>query len=681
MRFSLLFFYVLLQITFIAFLPFIAIIYFLFIPLFYLKTLFETPEDEKKKQIKDWFLSTHLLNSENQKAVENWFEEYYKQHYQEHCWWKLSNLLTFPPLGRDWAVGYTPTLDNYCEELTSPPYQKKTKNIIDREKEITQIERILTKSEEANVIIVGEAGIGKHTIIDALAKKIYEGTTSSILAYKRVLKINMEKILSLNDDKNKQEAMLEELFTEAAEAKNIIIFIDNFEKYHDFYSIIEKFAKTPLVQFIAITLPFFYQKIIFPHEKIVQLFSKIDVYEVTKEEAEKILLNFALNLEKRYKLIIPYETIKALIEKSDYYITYIPFPEKAIQLLDEACVLTKEIYHKNNQTKAEKETLPTVTPEIIDKVLFERTHIPISITSQMRNKLLQLENLLKEVIIHQDEAINQLSSALHRSFILIGKRKKPLASFLFLGPTGVGKTETAKTLSEFFFQSITPKPYQSSSNNYQYLIRFDMSNYQLKEDIPKLIGDIKSDNPGLLSSAIREHPYGVLLLDELEKANHDLLNIFLTIIDEGYFTDGYGKRVDCKNLIIIATSNAGSDYLYQEKGEISKENFIDYLINNKFFSPEFLNRFDGIVLFKPLTNLAVTAIAKKMLIKIVRDIYQIHKIKLEVSDEFINNIVKKAYQPQFGARHVERIIKTEIENKLAKIILEGKAKEGDIIRF
>ena len=691
MRFSLLFFYFILQIFFIILIPFIFIIYLTFLPFLYLKFLFEEPLEQKIEKIKNKFMKTHLLKDENREKVIEWFKSYYSRFYQENNWWKIYNLITIPPLARDWAVGYTPSLDNFCDELTSSSYQKKIKNIIDREKEINQIERLLSKAEEANVLIVGEEGIGKHTIVDALSKKIYEGLTTSLLAYKRILKINMEKVLSEKTDKIHQEKLLEDLLFEAAQAKNIIVFIDHFEKYYQFFSVIEKFAKTPDIQFIGITTPFFYQKIIFPREKIIQFFSKVNVYEVSKEEAVNILLNLAFDFEIRYNLIIPYETIKTIIEKSDYYITYIPFPEKAIQLLDEACVITKEIYAKENQTKKNLNK-PIVLPETIDKILMEKIHMPITFNQQLKEKLLLLEKLLRSNILHQEETIKEIVSTLKISFITIGKRKKPLASFLFLGPTGVGKTETAKTIAEVFFKTST---YTNDTINIQnqshlntasfnYLLRFDMSLYQSKKDIPKLIGSPETGTPGLLTTAIREHPFGVLLLDELEKADRDLINIFLTILDEGYFTDGYGKRVDCKNLIIIATSNAGSSFIYEklnQKRVINLSNFnqtlVNYLIEKNIFSPEFLNRFDGIIFFKPLTHEAIIDVAKKIIKSISQDIYRLHKIKLIVSEEYLTNLAYKSYHPQFGARDMERLIKKEIEDKIAKMLFENKIKEGE----
>ena len=245
-----------------------------------------------------------------------------------------------------------------------------------------------------------------------------------------------------------------------------------------------------------------------------------------------------------------------------------------------------------------------------------------------------------------------------------------------------------------------------------------MSLYQLKNDIPNLIGSLESGNPGLLTVAIRENPYGVLLLDEIEKSDKDLINIFLTVLDEGYFTDGSGKRVDCKNLVVIATSNAASNEIYKKMGvaeeglpiplrpsdfegqaaqaglpaealakaggnpkQAPSEFLISYLIEQKIFSPEFLNRFDGIIIYQPLTIQSITKIAKKYLSQTSEDIYKLHRVKINVSDQLLSQIVQKGYDPKFGARNLQRVIKDEIEDKIAKLILGGKTKEGETINL
>jgi ATP-dependent Clp protease ATP-binding subunit ClpA len=602
--------------------------------------MIEKTEDEKKEMMKNAFLSTHLLRQGNKQAVVSWFESYYQNHLQKKDWWKLQNLLSIPPLARDWAVGYTPLLDEFTEDLTRAEYQNHIKNVVGRKKEIEQIENILIMNEEANVLIVGEEGVGKHAIVDALSKRIYEGQTNSILAYKRILKLNLEKILTTYVDQKQRESFLEDLFMEAAEARNVILLIENLDKYVaydqgriDLSIPMEKFGKTACIQFIGLTTPFFYQKFIFANDKINRIFSKLDVAEIPAAEAINTLLEVAHLYEQKNNVVIPYETILDVVDRSEFYITYIPFPEKAFNLLDMGCAY-------GNQKR-----FNIITPDIIDTVLSEKTHIPTRLSDSMRTKLIKLEKLLEERIVSQHEAIEKLAAAMRRSFIILGKRKKPLASFLFFGPTGVGKTETAKALSDIFFGSE------------KYLLRFDMSLYQTTGDIKTLIGSIESGMPGHLSKAIRENPYAVLLLDEIEKADKDLLNIFLTLIDEGYFTDGFGKKVDCKNLIVIATSNASPD----------------------FFLPEFLNRFDGVVTYNPVTEESVLMLAKKMTDSTKETIYKLYKIHVEITDSTLKNLIKKGYDQKYGARNLQRIIARELEDKIAKRILEKKVQEGDTI--
>ncbi|PIS15627.1 hypothetical protein COT62_02610 [Candidatus Roizmanbacteria bacterium CG09_land_8_20_14_0_10_41_9] len=668
MRLCVLGIYLVFQILFLFLFPFFILMELALLPVFYVFSFFKkTTTDEKNIQL-ERFLSTHLMVPENRERVVNWFEELYQNTINESRWWTTHNLFSIPPVARDWALGYTPTLDPYVFDLTSTDYQKKLRNVVNREKEINEIERTLSKSEEANVLIVGEEGVGKHTIVDALAKRIYEGKTNQLLMYKRVLKLNMEKILTQYTDQKQREEFFGELLKEAADAKNVILLIDDMEKYIfvgegrvDLSIPLQTYAKSSFLQILGITDSFSYQKFVFPNEAVNRLFQKIDVYEVPPEEAEHIMLLKTPLFEKRYNVTIPYETVKNTIDKSNYYITYIPFPEKAVDLLDSACVYTKQ---SSNRTQ--------VLPEAVDKILTEQTHIPTTITAQTKERLLNLQHELQTTIIDQEEAVEKLSSSLKRAFLLIGKRKKPLATFLFLGPTGVGKTETAKSIARIFFGSET------------YLIRFDMSLYQSKNDIPNLIGSSETNTPGLLTKAIREKPYGVLLLDEIEKANEDLLNIFLTLLDEGYITDGSGKRVDCKNLVIIATSNAGSSLFCSvpENGPSPDYNSItNYLIEQKIFAPEFLNRFDGIIVYKMLSKESIFKIAKQMVGKIQEDIKKLYNVTVVVSDAYVRKLVDAKYDEKFGARDMERVISEGIENTVSQQILENTAKSGDTINL
>lgn len=668
MRLCVLGIYLIIQILFLFFVPFFILMEFILLPFLFVFSLFKKTTTEEKNIQLERFLSTHLIEPGNRVRIINWFEELYQNTANESQWWTMHNLFSIPPIARDWALGYTPTLDPYVFDLTSTDYQKNMRNVVNREKEINEIERTLSKSEEANVLIVGEEGVGKHTVVDALAKRIYEGKTNQLLMYKRVLKLNMEKILTQYTDQKQREEFFGELLKEAADAKNVILLIDDLEKYIsveeekvDLSTPLQTYAKSSSLQVLGITDPFSYQKFIFPNQAVGRIFRKIDVYEVTPEEAEHIMLLKTPLFEKRYNVTIPYETVKNTIEKSNYYITHIPFPEKAVDLLDSACVYTK-------QNSNEKQVLP----EVIDKILTERTHIPTTITAQTKEKLLNLQNKLQETIIDQEEAVEKLSSSLKRAFLLIGKRKKPFATFLFLGPTGVGKTETAKSIARIFFGSET------------YLIRFDMSLYQSKNDITTLIGSSETNMPGLLTKAIREKPYGVLLLDELEKADEDLLNIFLTLLDEGYIMDGSGKRVDCKNLVIIATSNAGSALFcsaLENAPSPDCNSITNYLIEQKIFSPEFLNRFDGIIVYKKISKESMVRIAKQMVGRIQEDIKKLYNVTVMVSDTYVKKLIDIKYNEKFGARDMERLISEGIENTVSQRILENTAKSGDIINL
>lgn len=670
MRSAIIIFYVFLQLFYIISIPVIFVVFVFISPLRYFLSLFSKSEKDKKKELFESFLSSHLLKEENRNIVETWFEKYYQFQHIDYHWWRLKNLLSAPPIARDWAVGYTATLDQYAEELTLPTYQGRITETVDREHEIEQIETTLSKNEEANVLITGEEGVGKHSVIDALAKRIYDGSINPLLVYKRILKINFEKVLTQASDQKLREAVVESLFQEATEADNIILIIENLDKYVisgtdrvNLTTPLEKYSGSDRLNFIATSTPFNFQKYIFPNKQISKSFTKIDVNEVSSIDAERILLDKALIFESKKKVIIPYETIKNVIEKSDFFITNIPFPEKAIKLLDNACAYAV----KNSPSRGPV----IILPEIIDTVVTQITHIPTQLNADMKQKLINLEGQLGNRVLSQTKAISQLAASLRKSFLMLGKRKKPLATFLFLGPTGVGKTETAKALTQTFFGSE------------KYIIRLDMSLYQDRGDIPNLIGSMESQNPGLMTKTIRENPYGVLLLDEIEKANRDLLNIFLTILDEGYFTDGMGQRVDCKNLIIIATSNAGSDYIYQlsasGKDQMKDSDLINYLIGKKYFSPEFLNRFDGVIAYQMLDQKTVMELGRRIITRMVENYEKLYKVHVQLSDQTLIETVSKGYHPEFGARDLERVITQQLEDKITKQILDGTAGEGSII--
>jgi ATP-dependent Clp protease ATP-binding subunit ClpC len=665
-RSSILIAFVFVQVFFVLSIPVIYLGLILTLPLSYLfYTLLPTEKDKKIAAFNN-FMKRHLVDQKYQDKVLEWFEIYY-QNSQSRPWWALDQLLSQPPLGRDLSFGFTNKLDEFSTEISlKRPHHK---HLIGRTKELDVVQRILSKSGRANVLLVGEDGVGRNAIVEAVAKAIYEGSINQNLAYKRVIEIDIDKVLAQVDDYVKREEILSQLFAEAERAGNTIIVIKNIERYvdgdgdhTDLSKVIEKFASSDRIHFIATTTPYMFQKHIYPQRALVSLFEQVDVHEVTPQQALRILLDVVPDMEKRSGVSISYGALVEAIELAERHITNQPFPEKAIELLDEAAVYA----HTHSEGKA-------VDDHLVRIVMEQRTHVPTEITESLRMKLLHLEEKLRERVLFQDQALHALGSTLRKAFTNLTQRRKPLASMLFLGPTGVGKTETAKAVTEAIFDSPDA------------MIRFDMSNFQTLGDIEKLIGSSTTNEPGQLTEAVRNQRYGTLLLDELEKAHHDLVNIFLTILDEGYFTDGFGERVDCTNLIVIATSNAGATDIYQHMTEgLSSDQMnkqlMDNLINTNTFAPEFLNRFDGVIFYKPLYKESITLIAQRLLDQIKASAFQQHKATLQFSPGFLEELVKSGYDSRFGARNMQRLIRDKVEDTLSKRILEGSI-QGQTITF
>ncbi len=665
MRISILIFFLLVEVSYIILLPFIILIFFALIPFVFIATKFVKTEDELKEINRKHFVERHSLSEATTAATSAWFDEYYEKTLHYSKWWKLENLFSIPPLGRDWAYGYTPVLDQYTDDLTDYSHQSRTQSVVDREHEIEQIEQTLIKDIESNIVLVGEEGVGKRAILEALSKRIYEGSSNNLLAYKRILKLNTEKILSEYDEQKKRELFLEVLFKEAEEASNIILLIENLDRFVattkervDVSVPIEKFSKSSRLHIVGTTTPFLYQKFVFSNEKISRIFTKIEVKEISRADTTKVLLSLIPEIEVRKKVTVPYETVLNVVQQSDYYMTQLPYPEKAIGLLDSSCIFA--IQH-SGQSRSNV----VVTPDFVDQAVSDKTHVPTKLDDTLKKRLLGINVDLSKMVLHQPSAIEAIEKTLQSSFVLLGKRSKPLASFLFLGPTGVGKTETAKALANLFF------------GDEKHLIRFDMSSYQQKEDIPQLIGSMEKGIPGQMTEKVRELPYGVLLLDEIEKAHKDLLNIFLTVLDEGYFADGAGKKVDCRHLIVIATSNAASNDLFNKK--VAQTQLMDFLVQGRFFSPEFLNRFDGVIAYEILDQTALFDLGKKIIAENAKQLFQLHKVQVYVQDQTLKNLIAKAYKPEFGARNLKREISSELESQVAKLILEGKVKEGSVV--
>jgi ATP-dependent Clp protease ATP-binding subunit ClpC len=466
------------------------------------------------------------------------------------------------------------------------------------------------------------------------------------------------------------EATLDTIFQEVVSAGNIILIINEFHNFIgvkpgpgmiDISGVISSYLHLPQFQVVAITSYTGLHTNIEQNTSILNLLEKVEVVEVSEKETTLILENFSLQLESKYKIFVSYQALREIVSLSKRYLTNLPFPKKALDLLDEVMIHTKK-------TVKDKVVMPSHVAAIVS----QKTQVPVGeVDIKEKEKLLDLENLIHQRIINQEEAVREVSTALRRARAEVQVKSAPMGTFLFLGPTGVGKTETAKALSHIYF---------GSENK---MIRLDMSEFQSVEDISRLIGSSKEK--GLLTTAVREDPFSLVLLDELEKAHPNVLNLFLQVLDEGFLTDGLGRKINFKNTIIIATSNAGYQLILQALKDQTdwlqlKQKMLDYLFKAGTFRPEFINRFDATVVFKPLSKENLLDISSLILGKIKKGLKQ-KGIEFEITDSLKEKVVELSYNPAFGAREMKRVVQDKIENELASALLSNKLKRGNKVKI
>jgi ATP-dependent Clp protease ATP-binding subunit ClpC len=611
-----------------------------------------------------------ILIDTNLKAedIENltwWLESLKKRIEERKKFWVWKNLIRKKSIGKDWAAGYTITLDRFSVDLSESIKALGFPETIGHQKVISAAERILSRREINNVLIVGEAGSGRKSIVQALAKKSVLGESLPEVNYKRVVQLDLPSLLAQTETAEEVESILDIIFREAISAGNIILVIDEFHNFIggqtrpgavNISGAISPYLALPQFQIVALTTFEGLHKSIEQNSSILSLFEKAEVTEISKKETLMLLENLALFLEQRYKKFISYPALRDIIEYCARYLPATPFPEKAMNLLDEVMVSLAQMKDK------------VLLPKHIAEIISEKTEIPVGeIEVKEKEILLSLEKLIHQRIINQEEAVNEVSSALRRARAEVTVRKGPMGTFLFLGPTGVGKTETSKALAEVYFGSE------------ERMIRLDMSEFQAISDISRLIGSPNEE--GLLTTQVRENPFSLILLDEIEKAHPNILNLFLQVLDEGHLTDGLGRKVDFKNSIIIATSNAGYQIILKalkEKSEWSKLKIqlLDSLFEEGVFRPEFINRFDAVVVFKALSKENLLDIAGLLLEKIKKNLTD-KGIEFIINQPLKEKIVELGYDPTFGARQMKRVIQDKVENVLASALLSGELKRGE----
>ncbi|TSC90532.1 MAG: ATP-dependent Clp protease ATP-binding subunit ClpB, partial [Candidatus Berkelbacteria bacterium Licking1014_96] len=462
------------------------------------------------------------------------------------------------------------------------------------------------------------------------------------------------------------------ILSEAAYAGNVILFIDRLDELFsagaesvgkiDASSIILPYLELPQLGFVGTTTPGLYHKIIEANTSLRDHFTKIEVKEPDQGRVIRILEAVSPLVETKTGVRFTYLALDEIVKLADRVYVNKTNPEKSIDLLDQVAV------------DAASAGVTQVEAKYVQQTVTAKTGIEVGeIREEEKSKLLNLEDYLHKRIVNQEEAIKAVANAMRRSRAEIEELRKPMGSFLFLGPTGVGKTETAKALAESYFGSEKK------------MIRFDMSEYQTKESIYRLIGD-EEGGSGLLSQAIFANPHSLVLFDEVEKADPGILNLFLQMLDEGFITDTVGRKIVFSNTIIIATSNAGSEYIREavksnKPYETMKTELMEELQQKAIFRPEFLNRFTAVILFSPLTTEQMREVAKLMIDRLKIRLETEKEIKLDITEAAIAELALKGYSPEFGARALERTIQESLENALAQKMISGEISRGATLKI
>jgi ATP-dependent Clp protease ATP-binding subunit ClpC len=576
------------------------------------------------------------------------------------------NLFSSLPIGKNWVYAYTAKLDKYSDDLSEGDYsQYRSAKLFGKERDLEELCLALSKPAQNSVIIIGESGVGRGTIIHSLAQKIRSNQIGEPLNSKRVLELDLKEVLS-GSNYEESEEILHLMFREAAYAGNVILVIKNIHEFlggdsgktRDIASVLSEYLHYPTFQIIATTIPGEFHSKVEKKEAIMKYCDRIWIEEMKKDDVMGVLLHKLKEMETG-GVRMTYQALREIIDLADRYVSDSPFPEKALDLMDDVV-----LHWQSNGS------VGFISKEVVDQAVSSKMKIPLGEMSQGESdRMLNLEEILHQRVIGQDMAVKQIAETVRKTRIGMSQKDKPLGSFLFLGPTGVGKTESAKALAQAYF---------GDENR---MIRLDMSEYQTQNSIDRIIGSASSREEGYLVSKVKESPYSLLLLDEIEKAYPEILNLFLQVLDEGYLRDAFGKKISFKNLIIIATSNAGSDIIKNniQKGNSSDKTMselIDYVVKEGIFRPEFINRFEGVVFFHPLSPMDISKVSRLMLEKYSLRIKEQKNIQIVFREGVAEKVAKSAYDPVFGARAINRFIADKIEDELVKKIIAGEIRPG-----
>ncbi len=585
-------------------------------------------------------------------------------------WHEFRYLARFKPkraMNRTYTAIATPNLDAISRDMTIWARSGAYAPCIGRENKIDDIFRIL-EVDKLGALLVGPPGVGKRTIVEGIAQLMVREDVPPVLQDMRLVEISVSGLLAGATEAGQMEQRIITIMNEVAKSHNIVLFIEDIHhlvgvstegsEAMDAAEALAEQMQANNFMVLATTTPEFYKSYI-ENSSLAKAMQKVVVDEPDENESIQIIESKALFIEGKNQVYFSYQAIEKAVKLAKRYLHDEYLPEKAIKIVESTALAV----HSKRGVGA------IINKEDIAQVVANMTNVPVTkINVDESKRLLNLEERMHERIVGQDEAVRSVAMALRRARTELKGKNRPIASFLFLGPTGVGKTEVAKTLSRVYF------------GDEKNMIRVDMSEYQASDALPKLIGDAQTNTGGYLTEAVKKKPFSLVLLDEFEKAKLDILNVFLQVLDDGRLTDATGKTIDFTNSIIIGTSNAGTEYI-QESIRQGKtiDKIKETLINDKlktYFKPELLNRFDGIVVFKPLEMSQVEQIAHIFIAQLASRLEE-KGIELIVNDGAIKKLAQAGFDPTLGARPLRRVIQDKLEDKLAKLFLAKQIDRRD----
>lgn len=612
------------------------------------------------------YLRQHDLNKNDIIFVLWWVTASRKIAAYKRKWWKKERLLGFTGLGLSWTAGYTPLVDQFAR---IPKGNLWDDVIWGHEEKLEQLIISLARLRQSNVLVAGQPGVGRLGLVRALSQRVSANNAHKALNGQRVVYIHVGELLSQTNSSAGQLSIVSRVLSELERAGNIIAVIGGLgsilgeegEQRINMTDALLPFLSSLTVRVVVIVSSDEYHLRLKNNEELAHMFEVVQVPSLSGPATLQRLSFKIPDIEARTNITVPYKAMRACVESTEAIFPNIPYPERAFDVLEEALV-----YAQNQQVSV-------LTEEHITSLISKKVGIPLgAMREQERGRLLNLETIMHERLVNQDIAVKAVTRAMIRARARTRSLSRPVGSFLFLGPTGVGKTETAKTLAESYFGSE------------EKMLRIDMSEFQGADGVGRLIGS--ADNPtGRLTSMVADQPFSVLLLDEFEKADPAIHQLFLQVFDEGHITNARGQTISFKHTIIIATSNAGAELIRQNVQDDGKlppdfnKQLREHILRNNIFRPELINRFDAVVTFTPLTSQHLQQIAQLMLKKLNKRLDSEHGITIAITPELIAYITEIGYNPEFGARPMTRAIQDTIEYWVARKVVSGQFEPGQTI--